>query len=297
MKIEVGSVINELRIKQNLTREELAKDICEPITLLDYERSISSPTIDELGLLADKLKVDLSYFFTTKNEPIYNYIETIKLLINRYKRTRNYEAIYEIVQKEMATAPEKSISFYQFLKWHEGMSFFYLFKNKQMAIDLLNEAIQITMGKRVILHQQEIEVLNSIGIIHFKTKDYDEAIIIFNEALEFIENIPHVNQEGTILVKIIHGLAQTLTELHCYQESLNYTLKGINICNSIESLYLFAELHFLTGKNLIHLQQQNEGLQYLNHSRTIFSIQKNEEYVQIVDHELERILQSILVLN
>ncbi|WP_375089023.1 tetratricopeptide repeat protein [Peribacillus sp. RS7] len=293
MKIEVGSVIHELRIKQNLTREELAKDICEPNILLDYERSITSPTIDELALFADKLKVDLPYFFTTKNEPIYNYIETIKLLINKYRRTRNYEAIYEIVQKEMATAPEKSISFYQFLKWHEGIAFFYLYNDKQKAIELLNEAIRITMGKRVILHQQEIAVLNSIGIIHFKTKNYEEAITIFNEALEFIENIPHVNQEGTIIVKIIHGLAQTLTELHYYQESLNYTLKGINICNSIESLYLYAELHLLTGKNLFNLQQPDEGLQYINQAKNIFSLQRNEEFVQIVEDELESILQFI----
>ncbi|MGE7609406.1 helix-turn-helix domain-containing protein [Peribacillus frigoritolerans] len=293
MKIEVGSVINELRIKQNLTREELAKDICEPNALSDYERSITSPTIDELALFADKLKVDLPYFFTTKNEPIYNYIETIKLLINKYKRTRNYEAIYEIVQKEMATAPEKSISFYQFLKWHEGISFFYLYNDKQKAIKLLNEAMQITMGKRVILHQQEIEVLNSIGIIHFKSKNYEEAITIFNEALEFIENIPHVNQEGTIIVKIIHGLAQTLTELHYYQESLNYTLKGINICNSIESLYLYAELHLLTGKNLVHLQQPEEGLHYIKQSKNIFSLQKNEEFVQIAEHELDNILHCV----
>ncbi|WHY95253.1 helix-turn-helix domain-containing protein [Peribacillus simplex] len=291
MKIEVGSVINELRIKQNLTREELAKDICEPNTLSDYERSITSPTIDELALFADKLKVDLPYFFTTKNEPIYNYIETIKLLINKYKRTRNYEAIYEIVQKEMATAPEKSISFYQFLKWHEGISFFYLYNDKQRAIELLNETIQITMGKRVILHQQEIEVLNSIGIIHFKTKNYEEAINIFNEALEFIENIPHANQVGTIIVKIIHGLAQTLTELHYYQESLNYTLKGINICNSIESLYLYAELHLLTGKNLVHLQQPEKELHYIKQSKNIFSLQKNEEFIRIAEHELESILQ------
>lgn len=267
----------------------MAKDICEPNVLSDYERSITSPTIYELALFADKLKVDLPYFFTTKNEPIYNYIETIKLLINKYKRTRNYE----IVQKEMATAPEKSISFYQFLKWHEGISFFYLYNDKQKAIELLNEAIQITMGKRVILHQQEIEVLNSIGILHFKTKNYAEAITIFNEALEFIENIPHVNQEGTIIVKIIHGLAQTLTKLHYYQESLNYTLKGINICNSIESLYLYAELHLLTGKNLVHLQQPEEGLQYIKQSKNIFSLQKNEEFIQIAEHELESILQCL----
>ncbi|WP_430033906.1 helix-turn-helix domain-containing protein [Peribacillus simplex] len=85
-------------MKQNLTREELAKDICEPNALSDYERRITSPTIDELALFADKLKVDLPYFFTTRNEPIYNFIETIKLLqTNIYKRTRNFEAIYDTV--------------------------------------------------------------------------------------------------------------------------------------------------------------------------------------------------------
>ncbi|MDR4926251.1 hypothetical protein [Peribacillus simplex] len=232
--------------------------ICEPNALSDYERSITSPTIDELALFTDKLKVDLPYFFTTKNEPIYNYIEIIKFLINKYKRTRNYGAIYEIVQKEMATAPEKSISFYQFLKWHEGISFFYLYNDKQRAIELLNEAIKI-----------------------------------FNEAMEFIENIPHVNQEGSIILKIIHGLAQTLTELHYYLESLNYTLKGINICNSIESLYLYAELHLLTGKNLVHLQQPEKGLHYIKQSKNIFSLQKNEEFIRIAEHELESILQCL----
>ncbi|WP_440439159.1 hypothetical protein [Peribacillus frigoritolerans] len=89
-------------------------------------------------------------------------------------------------------------------------------------------------------------------------------------------------------MKIIHGLAQTLTELHYYQESLNYTLKGINICNSIESLYLYAELHLLTGKNLVHLQQPEEGLHYIKQSKNIFSLQKNEEFVQIAEHEMEK---------
>ncbi|MBO1000635.1 hypothetical protein IOC57_23190 [Bacillus sp. SD075] len=57
MKIEVGSVINELRIKQNLTREEPDNDICEPNALSVYERSITSPTIDELALFADGRKL------------------------------------------------------------------------------------------------------------------------------------------------------------------------------------------------------------------------------------------------
>jgi tetratricopeptide (TPR) repeat protein len=138
------------------------------------EASLLQPLMN-WNFLRINLKLTCRISSLPKIEPIYNYIETIKLLINKYKRTRNYEAIYEIIQKEMATAPEKSISFYQFLKWHEGISFFHLYNDKQKAIELLNEAMQITMGKRIILHQQEIEVLNSIGIIHFKTKNYEEA--------------------------------------------------------------------------------------------------------------------------
>ncbi len=144
----------------------------------------------------------------------------------------------------MATATEKSISFYQFLKWHEGILFFYLYNDKQKAIELLNEVMQIIKVNGSFFINRRIEVLGIVsGSSIFKTKNYEEAITIFNDALEFIENIPHVKQEGIHYREDHSWISSTLTELHYYQESLNYTLKGINICNSIESLYLYAELH------------------------------------------------------
>ncbi|MGE6376191.1 hypothetical protein [Peribacillus muralis] len=102
-----------------------------------------------------------------------------------------------------------------------------------------------------------------------------------------------MNQEGTIVVKIVHGLALTLTALRSYQEYLNHTIKGINICNSIESLYLYGELHLLTGKNLFHLQQPKEGLRYIIQSKNLFSLQKNEENVEMVESEMEELMQCL----
>ncbi|MGE7878727.1 hypothetical protein [Peribacillus muralis] len=137
MEIEVGSVINELKIEQNLTRKERSKDTCEPDALLDYERSISSPTIEEFP-----------YFFKTKNEPIYNYVKIIKLLVNKYKRIRNYETIYEIVQKEMENRSGKIDFILSVFKVARGDFLFSLYKDKQKAIELLDEALQITMGNQ-----------------------------------------------------------------------------------------------------------------------------------------------------
>lgn len=41
-----------------------------------------TPKFDDLELFSDRLKVDLPYFFTTGNGPIYSYVATIKHWVN-----------------------------------------------------------------------------------------------------------------------------------------------------------------------------------------------------------------------
>ena len=292
MKLEIGSVISDLRRKHDLTREELAQGICDSAILLDYERNISSPTIDELALLAEKLKVDLSFFFTSIQAPIYNYIETIKLLVNRQMRVQNYKTVYDIVQNELPNAFDKSISFYQFLKWHEGISSYYLFDRKQDALGILNEALQITKGKKEIIHLQEIEILSSIGLLHYETGDYKEAIPVFTHALELLENIPHLKQEGKVYVRILNTLAQTLTKVGCYSESLSLALRAINVCHSIDSIYLLGDLHASVGMNLLFLNKVEKAERHIEQAKTIYMLKNSLECVQSLEENANRILAN-----
>ncbi len=85
MKIEVGSVINELRIKQkSYTWEEnwLRLYVNLMPCQIMKEASLLQPLMN-WHFLRINLKLTCRIFFTTKNEPIYNYIETIKLLIQQ----------------------------------------------------------------------------------------------------------------------------------------------------------------------------------------------------------------------
>ena len=209
-------------------------------------------------------------------------------------KVQNYKTVYDIVQNEMPNALNKSISFYQFLKWHEGISTYYLFDRKQDALEILNEALQITKGKKEIIHLQEIEIFNSIGDLHYEAGNYKEAISVFNHALEFLENIPHLKHEGKVYVRILHTLAQTLTKVGCYSESLNYALRAINVCHSIESLYLLGDLHGLAGMNLLYLHKVQKAERHIEHAKSIYMLKNSLKCVQSLEENANRILNNFV---
>ncbi|MEH7473763.1 transcriptional regulator, partial [Priestia megaterium] len=54
-----------------------------------------------------------------------------------------------------------------------------------------------------------------------------------------------------------------------------------------ESMYLFGELHYQAGESLIKLGKIEQGKEYMEKSMTIFTLQRNERFVKLVEKELE----------
>ncbi|WP_110927901.1 helix-turn-helix domain-containing protein [Bacillus massiliglaciei] len=291
-ELNVGSVIRELRSKHGMSIDDLAENVCQPEDLWDYERNIKSPTVNELEQIADKLNVDVIYFFTLANKPIFNYIETIQALIKKHKRTRNYKAIQGIVNNELPTAMDKSKSFFQFIKWHQGICQFYIQDDKDSSLETLYEALHLTSKDGIIVNLIEIEILTSIGGIYLEIQAYEKALYIFRSILQHLEEQDHL-KEGTIYIRILHTLAQTLTEMEEYEESLELCLKAIEICISNEFLFLFGELFFLTGENYVRLGNLELGIEYMDKSKMIFELQNDAVFVNLVSEEKERVIQSI----
>ena len=64
ISIKVGINIKVLRIKRNLTQEELAEYAnVSRAAISDIDRGKSSPSVDTVGLIAEALKVDLYKLF------------------------------------------------------------------------------------------------------------------------------------------------------------------------------------------------------------------------------------------
>jgi len=98
--VNIGEILQSLRVNKGLTLEVLAEDICSVEELDLMEKNKQVPTIDQLFMLANKLNVKLSDFFDFTSADSASYVSAVSGLINKYKRERNYNAIIEIVHRE-----------------------------------------------------------------------------------------------------------------------------------------------------------------------------------------------------
>ncbi|PLR92684.1 helix-turn-helix domain-containing protein [Bacillus sp. T33-2] len=285
-----GEILESLRIYKGMTVLELASGICSEEELISFEKEEKYPTIDQLHQIALKLNVELNYFFDIASTGTFNYAIAVTELIKKYKRERDYKAIYEIIKKEQENPLFKHTSLRQFLLWHEGICVYYLFHDKARSLALLNEAVSITNPSREELTEREIEILTSVAIIEKDSENLETAIKVFSEALTNLANLPHI-LDSRIWLRILYGLSQALSKSEKYSESLIYSKKGIDNCIHEENMYLFGELHYQSGMNYIKIGDLKRGKDYLEQAVTIFKMQRNDKFSSLVELEMEKLLK------
>lgn len=287
----IGEVLQTLRKNKKFTIREVSEGICTDNEYSLFEREKKYPTLDQLYLIAEKLGTNLADIMKMIIQSNDNYVKLIIDLINKYKREREYEKVFQITQKEKNSHIFSSNKLKQFLLWNEGICYYYLHDEPEKAVETLYEAIDLTNPQRKSLNESEIEILTSIAMIIYETKDYRKAISTFIIALRELESLPTL-LEPKVKLRILFGLSQALTDNAQYEESLNYSLRGINLCIEEELLYLFAEFHYQTGENYLKLGEVDKGKNYVEESIHLCYLTKQTKMGQIIEKELEKMLAN-----
>jgi tetratricopeptide (TPR) repeat protein len=285
-----GEILRSSRVFKGLTEAQLAEGICSEVEIIQFEKEEKYPTIDQLFKMASKLKVELNHFFDIASTDTYNYAIAVTELIKKYKRERDYAAIHEIVQKEQDNPLFKHTSFNQFLVWHQGICTYYLEGDRQKSISQLAQALEMTHQEQAGMSEREIEILTSMAIIEKDSGNLDKAVELFQNALNELTGLPQV-LDSRIWLRILYGLAQALSKIERYEESLIYCSKGIDNCIYEENMYLFGELYYQTGMNYIKLGKENKGKEYLEKAIMIFKLQQNEKFASLVMDEMGKLLK------
>lgn len=289
--LNLGEIISAIRVYKNIEIEELAKDICSVEDMVLFEKGKQYPTLEQLSSIAEKLNVDISYFFTFSATGSFNYVVGVLDLIKRYKRERNYQAIYEIVTREKNNPEFMHVSNKQFLLWHEGICVYYLHGDKKNSILLLSDAIELTNSHNDSFTEREIEILTSMAIIEKDDANYEQATELCKKAYLSLKKLPHMI-DFTLYLRVLFALAQLHTSKDEYKESLNYCLEGINCCINNESLYLLGEFYYQCGENYLREGQTENGKKYIENAIKVFELQDNHRYVKLVKSEIEKISSS-----
>lgn len=286
-----GEVLHDLRKYKKMSVKELASGICTEEELIQFEKEKQYPRIDQLNHFAEKLNVDLSYFYALTSNTPHSYTTAIINLINKYKRERNYPAIQNIIKMEEGNPLFNDTSLKQYLVWHQGICVYYLDSNFDKAINILYSAIDLTNPSRKNLTEREIEVLTSIAILYNEEKNFRHSITLLVEALADLDKLPNIVDPKSKL-RAMFALSQALTYIGEFEESLKYSKKGIDHCIQYETLYLFSEFYYQTGENLIELGEKELGTNYINTAIDFLRIQNNEHLANYIEQELEKLLNK-----
>ncbi|MDC2866121.1 helix-turn-helix domain-containing protein [Bacillus sp. BP-3] len=273
----VGKIIKKYRILNSYTQAELAKGICTQAQISKLEKGTEIPSSIILYELAKRLGISMECFF--EEEYTSAYIEDAISIIRLLIRKRNYAEVYNIVQTEKKQDTFKTIEAQQFLLWHEGICVYHLYKDKEKALELLNHALYLTLHNEVWLKGREIEILNSIAIIHCECQEYNMAISIYTKLLNSITHTP-LKDKNHIQIRVIYGLARTLTLSQNYKKSLFYAEQGIKQCIKIESLYLLGELYYQKAYNLCFLNKKDKAIPIFKKALFIFESQNATEFIE-----------------
>lgn len=289
----IGKEIKILRSALNLSQAELSEGICTQSQISKIEKGEVFPLANTLYYIAERLGVDINYFYDLATNPQLSYVKEVFTQARELLNRSEIEEISIIVETERNNPLFiNNRNNKQFLLWMEGICVYHLKKNKREALRLLQSALDLTKMTSKLLGEREIEILNSMGIVHFETKNCDEALRIFNLAIESYMKIPY-HHDPTIKTRILYNKAKTLTRLNKLEES-NVTCKqAVKWCVKQNSLYALGNLYYHIGYNYSLLLNNDIAIEYYNKSIQIFMIQENKVFVKHIKEKIDEL--SILI--
>ena len=277
----ISKKLKDIRLEKGMTQSELAKGICTQAMISNFESGESIPSSLVLYQISKKLKVNINYFFEENIEEFTNDNNEIKRLIENLLRRKDYESIYYIIKNEKEKSNFIAFNEKQFLLWNEILCEYYLsYVNAESSIKRLEDMISNSIKRQSQLTFQDINIINSLANLYFESENYELALKKYKLCLNKYEesNI----SDYLMQLKLLYGYARALGALDKMEESILNIKQAVRLAIKNETLYLLGELYFQWGRNLIKLNNNQEALKNLSIAETLFTVQKNEKYLDIV---------------
>jgi transcriptional regulator with XRE-family HTH domain len=286
----IGKKIKELRKIVGLTQGELADGICTQALISRIEKGDIYPSATALYQISKKLGVDVNYFFEIGTTPRLDYIQEVERQLKKLRVKLKFEELMEMVKIE-----EKNPIFIkdnenlQLLLWHKGIYKFEVEKQRETAISTFYKAFHLTYNRKKALSEREMEILLSIGALEFSGGNYDRSFEIYRQVKEGLSTNTSLNDKS-IKTRLLYNIARVLTRLGKYRESIEHCEEAIKWCLEEEHLYGLGQLHYQIGYNYELEECYNKALDYINKSRMIFEMLKDDKYLSYLIKKKEEIL-------
>ena len=287
-KYKIGDTIRFLRKEIGLTQEQLAEDICSPVTISRIESGVQFPSENILKLILDKLGQDINNINITnftKDDNFENLFNVGKnyLLKNNFEKTK--EIIEELHKKQnldlldiqklniLEIGVDMGLEIYE-----KNTTSSEFIKRIYKALSITKKNIDVLNIDKIPLSLQEINLLSFLAIVFSNNNMLDEAIEIDKNLIKCFDfyKIKTLEQNTTNIL-ILMNLAQFYETKRMYFEAIKTLDEALDISkNSVYSPFL-CEICFLKGRILFKQGKITEGKEILEDIYPYFKIAENKD--------------------
>lgn len=294
MKYEhFGILLQELRIKYNMSREKLAQNICTPKQIYRIEKGESEPSIYLMHQLSIKFNLDLNEYYKmhfTSNTLIG--FEGIKS-INAAIESGNITLIKSMIDKYEKLEDFKKGETLQHIYYSKALCSALLDNNYITSLEYCYKGIQVECPdfhiERISEHMYSnvgITLLNCISQNFFAMDEYINGMNVLTQTLSVLEKYvvdsPYPLFQTSQFSKKIYQLILYNMGVHLFnhgdiKESLNNVEKGIAFSLKEYNMRHLPNLIFLKFKIFYREQKYEEAREYYNQSISLYKITNNKK--------------------
>ncbi len=287
-----GNLLQELRLKYNMSREMLAQNICTSKQIYRIEMGYSEPSIYLLHQLSIKFNLDLNeyykMYFTSNTIVGLDGINAINAAIETHNNTLLKSEIDKYEKLEDFKHGENLQHIYYgkalcsaLLDGDYNTSLEYCYKGLEIEcpdfnIDNISETMYSNIG---------ICILSCISQNLFSLDQYNAGIKVITGILTlfetFIIDSPYPMFQATQFSQKMYQIVLYNMGVHLFdhgelEESLLYIEKGISYSLKIFNMRKLPDLIFMKFRILYSLKEYEEAKEYYNHTLYLYKITEND---------------------
>ncbi|MBO8155733.1 MAG: helix-turn-helix domain-containing protein [Bacillaceae bacterium] len=305
----IGKVIRDLRVKQNMTQQDLAKGICSVTYLSKIENNNMTPSDEVLECICGRLGITKDELMIDPHESFLKDLETWLKSIAVERDADQADQLYVDIKKQAENVDGHLYQMY--FRLYE-LRYFTFKRNIKEA----EHVFHVLKDKEYLFNDMhKYRYYKFLGIFHIQKDLLNLALDFLLKAEDYMKNLmdPELFYLFSITYSRLHNPAKSILyardALKLYQENINHRrIQECHLLLGINSLllkdYTAAENHFTkilhsdfekTNKHLKGRIYHNLGyLKYLNHDIAGAETYLNKA-LEVKPYELEQLNTLVLL--
>ncbi len=289
---DIGEKIYELRKYFNMTQKELCHGICTQAYISKIENGSLSIAADILFKIAERLGVDVNYFYDTTFPERMDYSLEVEIQAKELVMQNDYESLEELIKKEEQTPLYDNRRFRQFILWHKALCKRYLDQDLDASLSLINEALQLFNTNQKVKSEREIEILMHKANLFVDYKRFNKAIDLYEDLLFSIRTLPIIRNQN-IQIMVYYNLARCYLMISNFEKTIENAKRGLISCRNNRSLYGMGHLYFIAGRSYEEIEKPVTALEYFQKAKQVFELTQEDQYYEKANRNYNE-LQDIL---